>query len=307
MKPLIEATDLIKRYDNVEALSRINLRIFPSETLAVVGESGCGKSTLGKALLNLIPLTAGSISYGGKNIADWGKLLCREIQMIFQDPYASLNPRMLVEDIIGEGLIIHDLAFGCARKERIKELSEQVRLDRDLLSRYPHELSGGQRQRVGIARALSVKPRFIVCDEPVSALDLSTQNHILALLQQLKQQLSMTYLFITHDLEAVQKIADRVVVMYLGKIVEMAPVKDLFATPFHPYTQALLSAIPIANPHLQKQRKLIILKGEPESHRLSSKGCVFYPRCFKAKPSCEFQHIEMQEVKKNHWVRCPFV
>ncbi|HVH64151.1 MAG TPA: oligopeptide/dipeptide ABC transporter ATP-binding protein [Candidatus Dormibacteraeota bacterium] len=275
----------------VHAVDGVDLVVNEGETLGLVGESGCGKSTLGRSILRLVEPTSGEVFFRGQNIRRLGpgamRRIRRQMAMIFQDPFASLDPRQSVEDIIGEPLDIHHLAkTHRERKRRVVELLGLVGMSADFASRYPHEFSGGQRQRIGIARALAVNPSFIVCDEPISALDVSIQAQILNLLEQLQEQLHLTYLFIAHDLSVVKHISDRIAVMYVGKVVEVSPAKDLYARPQHPYTGSLLSAIPIPDPVTEKQRRRIILQGDVASPVNPPSGCRFRTRCFKAQPRC---------------------
>ncbi|MDW8465830.1 MAG: dipeptide ABC transporter ATP-binding protein [Chloroherpetonaceae bacterium] len=275
----------------VKAVNDVSFVIRRGETLGLVGESGCGKTTLGRSLLRLIEPTSGEVFFNGQNILKMERSLLRQIrkemQIIFQDPFSSLNPRLTVGQMLTEVLQVHQLAEGAAAEKRAAELLEQVGLSREYLNRYPHEFSGGQRQRLGIARALAVEPKFIVCDEPVSALDVSIQSQIINLLQDLQKSLGLTYLFIAHDLSVVEHISDRVAVMYLGKIVEIAPCEQLYRQPKHPYTEALLSAVPIPNPNVKRKR--IVLTGDIPSPINVPSGCAFHPRCHKAEARC--QHI----------------
>jgi len=273
----------------VKAVDGVSFNIAPGETLGLVGESGCGKTTVGRTILRLITATSGEVYFEGNNLFEQSsrrlRQMRRHMQLIFQDPYGSLNPRMTVGNIVGESLTVHNLARGRERRQRVAELLEKVGLSPSHISRYPHEFSGGQRQRIGIARALALNPKFIVCDEPVSALDVSIQSQIINLLQDLQNELGLTYLFIAHDLAVVEHISDYVAVMYLGKIVEYARADELYANPKHPYTMALLSAIPQADPHRQSQR--IVLRGEVPSPVNPPSGCPFHPRCHMAGDRCQ--------------------
>lgn len=310
--PIIQASRLNKCFKlgskSLNALQDLELSVYQGETLGLVGESGCGKSTIGKVLLRLEEATSGSVFFQGKKINDFSKrqmhAFRRSAQMIFQDPYASLNPRMCIEDIVGEGLDIHKIAFGAKRQEMIVEALAEVGLDKSILGRYPHEFSGGQRQRIVTARALVVNPQFIVCDEPLSSLDRCTQQQMISLLLKLKKERKLAYLFISHDLHAVREMSDRVAVMYLGKIVEQASKKQLFGNPLHPYTQALLSATPTSDPHNERNRLRIILKGELPSPFFPPKGCPFHPRCVHAMPICQQIAPPLKEVKSEHFVAC---
>ena len=305
MKPLIQVKELRKKYKNLTAVHNLTFDIYEGETLGLVGESGCGKSTTGKMLIGLEAPTSGQILFDEK--PPQFPHYRRQAQYIFQDPYASLNPRMTVGDIVAEPLDIHRLAKGQARQDRLEELFHLVGLSPSLMARFPHEFSGGQRQRIGIARALAVDPRFIVCDEPVSALDVSVQAQILNLLKNLQKEKKLTYLFIAHDLRVVKYLSTRVAVMYLGHIVELAPAEELYAHPKHPYTQALLSAIPIPDPTIEKKRQRIILAGDPPSPSKPITGCPFASRCPLAKEICRTTAPAQKEVSKGHFVNCHFV
>ena len=291
----------------VRAVDDVSFSIAPGETLGLVGESGCGKTTLGRAIVRLVEPTAGSVSLEGADITKLeGAALRaqrRKLQMIFQDPYGSLNPRMTVEDIVGEALDIHGLAENkSARQKRIAELLKAVGLDATYAQRYPHEFSGGQRQRIGIARALAVEPKLIVCDEPVSALDVSVQAQIINLLQDLQQQRGIAYLFIAHDLAVVEHISRRVMVMYLGKIVELAEAKAIIRAPKHPYTQALISAVPVVGPDSKRQR--IILPGDVPSPIHPPPGCPFHPRCPIVEQQCRTEIPSLKEISPGHFAAC---
>lgn len=295
-----------KKY--VKAVDDVSFYIKKGETFGLVGESGCGKSTVGRTLLRLYKPTDGQIIFDGKDISGMSKgelrPLRKDMQMIFQDPYASLNSRMTVKDIIGEPLDIHKLAKGAKREEVIHDLLKRVGLNEDHASRYPHEFSGGQRQRIGIARALAVSPKFIICDEPISALDVSIQAQVVNMLADLQEEFGLTYLFIAHDLSMVRYISDRVGVMYLGNMAEIADTETLYKRPLHPYTQALLSAIPVPDPEVAKANKRIKLKGEVPSPINPPSGCKFRTRCPYAMERCAEEIPAFKEVEENHFVAC---
>jgi len=292
----------------VKAVDGVSLDIKKGETLGLVGESGCGKSTLGKAILRLTEPTGGRVLYDGKDLAHLPQRAMREqrknLQMIFQDPYASLNPRMTVGNIIGEPIRTFGLGSGSSRDAKVEELMETVGLSRRFIKRYPHEFSGGQRQRIGIARALAVDPEFIVADEPISALDVSIQAQIMNLMERLQAEKNLTYLFISHDLRAVRHLSDRVAVMYLGKIVELADSKDIYAGPLMPYTIALISAVPVPDPEIEARRERIILKGDVPSPINPPKGCHFHTRCAYAIPDCKARIPQLVEIKPRHYAAC---
>jgi oligopeptide/dipeptide ABC transporter ATP-binding protein len=299
---------LSRQVGAVKAVNDVSFDVARGETLGVVGESGCGKTTTGRTILRLIEPTSGEIRFEGRDVKSMGtselRALRREMQIIFQDPVSSLNPRMTVGAIIREGLTIHKLAEGAAADARVRQLLQEVGLRPEYSNRYPHEFSGGQRQRIGIARALSVEPKFIVCDEPVSALDVSVQAQVINLLEDLQRDHDLTYMFIAHDLSVVEHIADRVAVMYLGKIVELATAEDLYREPMMPYTQALLSAVPVADPHARKER--IILQGDVPSPANPPSGCVFHPRCHHPAKDAACASIvpPLEEKTPGHFAAC---
>jgi oligopeptide transport system ATP-binding protein len=295
----------------VRAVDGVSFQVKRGETLGLVGESGCGKSTTGRAILQLYKPTAGSVYFDGVNLVTLkGEDLRgtrRKMQMIFQDPYASLNPRMTVAEIIGEPLMVHNVATGREIRERVDHLLELVNLNPSFAARYPHEFSGGQRQRIGVARALALQPSFIICDEPISALDVSIQAQVVNLLEDLQQKFNLTYLFIAHDLSMVRHISKRVAVMYLGVIVELADRDELYHEPMHPYTQALLSAVPIPDPVADEKRKRLLLEGDVPSPLNPPSGCRFRTRCPIAEKVCAEQRPDFREVKPGHFAACHMV
>lgn len=311
-QPLVQVKHLCKyfkvgRHAELKAVDDVSFDIYKGETVGLVGESGCGKSTTGRCMIRLYEPTKGEVIYDGKDITKLSKAeqkqFCQKVQMIFQNPYASLNSRMTVKEIVGEGLKQH----GTPAKEidkKVESLLETVGLNKDHMSRFPHEFSGGQRQRIGIARALAVDPEFIVCDEPISALDVSIQAQVVNLLIKLQKELGLTYLFIAHDLSMVKHISDRVGVMYMGHIVELASSDELYGDPEHPYTKALLSAIPIPNPELERSKKVLPLEGEVGSPINCGPGCRFASRCKYASEKCKSETPKLKEIKKGHFVAC---
>jgi oligopeptide transport system ATP-binding protein len=318
--PLLQVKNLVKHFpirsgllqrvrDHVQAVDGVSFDLEAGETLGVVGESGCGKSTTGRCILRLIEPSSGEVWFEGRNVTTLDKdslrAVAREMQIIFQDPYASLNPRMTVGAIIGEGLVIHRMAANAKEVEdRVAKLLQTVGLSPDYMRRYPHEFSGGQRQRIGIARALAVNPRLVICDEAVSALDVSIQAQVINLLEDLQQEFNLTYLFIAHDLSVVEHISRRVAVMYLGRIVEIAPSRELYTTPKHPYTEALLSAVPIPDPTVKRKR--IVLQGDVPSPIHPPSGCHFHPRCARAQAQCKTEAPVLREMAPGHTAACHF-
>jgi oligopeptide/dipeptide ABC transporter ATP-binding protein len=317
MSSLLEVKNLTKHYSVsrgifsskrhvVKAVDGISFALEPGETFGLVGESGCGKTTAGRCILRLIDTTLGEVWFDGKNLLNLDKeelrLMRRQMQMIFQDPYASLNPRMSIRRILEEPLIIHRVGNNKERLERISELMRMVGLDPALMNRYPHEFSGGQRQRIGIARALALEPKLIVADEPVSALDVSVQAQILNLLKDLQQKLNLAFVFIAHDLSVVQYFCDRIAVMYLGKIVELASSQELFRNPIHPYSKMLLASIPVPDPRTRSKREN--LKGEIPTPIKPPAGCRFHPRCSIAVDQCKVDEPELREILPGHFAAC---
>jgi oligopeptide transport system ATP-binding protein len=307
--PIMRGVVVKRRAATVRAVDGVSFSLRAGETLGLVGESGCGKSTTGLAVLRMLNTTEGTIRFEGRDITGLDKAAMRPIrrrmQMVYQDPFGSLNPRMKVADIIGEPLVVHGLAKDrAAYRERVAELLHLVGLNAEMGSRYPHEFSGGQRQRIGIARALAVNPALVVCDEPVSALDVSIQAQVVNLFQDVQARLGLAYLFIAHDLAVVRHISDRIAVMYLGKIVEIAPRQDLYKQPQHPYTRALLAAVPIPNPHVEAQRAHQVLAGEVPSPINPPPGCRFHTRCPMATDVCRTQEPELRELASGHHVAC---
>jgi peptide/nickel transport system ATP-binding protein len=318
MKALLTAQNLVKRFPvrgglfaekhTLTAVAGVDLELFPGETLGLAGESGCGKSTVARLLTALIPASEGEIRYGGKELSGMDRaglaLFRKDVQMIFQDPFSSLNPRMRVSEIIAEPLAIHRIGNAQQRRERVAMLMERVGLSGDQLSRFPHEFSGGQRQRIGIARALAVSPKLIIADEPVSALDLSIQAQIINLLQEVKKELGLSFLFITHDLSVLRHLSDRIAIMYLGRIVETGSRDGVLSGTLHPYTEALLSAIPSIDP--EKRRRRVIAKGELPSPLSPPTGCAFHPRCPYAAEICSRVRPELLEKEPGHLAACHF-
>jgi len=307
-EPLLSVRDLKVHFGDVKAVDGVSIDIQTGETLGLVGESGCGKSTLGRAILRLTEPSSGKVFFRNRNLAELSQRELREhrrhLQIIFQDPYASLNPRMTVGQIVREPLETFGLAKGRAADERVSELLETVGLSSRFSKRYPHEFSGGQRQRIGIARALAVEPAFIVADEPISALDVSIQSQIMNLLERLRRERNLTYLFISHDLRAVRHVADRVAVMYLGKLVEVAEAQTIYDEPLMPYTKALISAVPVPDPEIETARRRIVLEGDVPSAINPPSGCPFHTRCPYVIDACRQVVPSLTEIKPNHFAAC---
>lgn len=310
--PITQGIIVQRQIGAVRAVDNVSFDIREGETLGLVGESGCGKSTTGRTILQLYRPTSGKVYYQDQDLTtikgEELRRMRRNMQIIFQDPYASLNPRLTVGDIIGEPLEVHRVEKSKKkRQERVQELLHLVGLNPYFINRYPHEFSGGQRQRIGVARALALQPKFIICDEPISALDVSIQAQVVNLLEELQDEFGLTYLFIAHDLSMVRYISDRTAVMYLGKIVELAEREELYSHPLHPYTQALLSAVPVPDPVVERTRQRIILTGDVPSPANPPSGCNFHPRCPLAQQVCQEVEPEWREVSPSHWVACHLV
>jgi oligopeptide transport system ATP-binding protein len=306
--PITQGVIFQREVGAIKAVDGVNFDIYKGETLGLVGETGCGKTTVGRTMLQLYEPTDGEVSFDGVNLVDLGgsdlRRMRRRMQMIFQDPYASLNPRMTVGSIVAEPLEVHRVASGRKKRERVQDLLKMVGLNPYFVNRYPHEFSGGQRQRIGIARALALNPDLIVCDEPISSLDVSIQAQVVNLLEELQERMGLTYLFIAHDLSMVRHISSRMAVMYLGKIVELTDRDEIYLNPLHPYTQALMSAVPVPDPDVEEQRKRVILDGDIPSPANPPKGCNFNTRCPVVMDVCYEEDPEYLEAKPGHWVAC---
>jgi oligopeptide transport system ATP-binding protein len=308
--PIYSGSIFQQHVGDVKAVDGVTFDIYKGETLGLVGETGSGKTTVGRTMLRLYDPTGGKIVFDGKDITDLNESDMRQMrqrmQMIFQDPYASLNPRMTVGSIVAAPIEVHKVASGKEKRDRINDLLQMVGLNAEFVNRYPHEFSGGQRQRIGIARALAVNPDLVVCDEPISSLDVSIQAQVVNLLEELQQKLGLTYLFIAHDLSMVRHISDRMAVMYLGKLVELADRNEIYLRPLHPYTQALMSAVPVPDPDVVENRQRIILEGDLPSPSNPPVGCNFNTRCPYAEERCFAEEPEYREIKPKHWVACHF-
>ncbi len=300
-----------RKVADVKAVDDVSFYVKKGETLGLVGESGCGKTTTGRCILQLYDITEGNVFFQGQDLTKMDakhlRRMRRDMQLIYQDPFASLDPRMTAGEIIGEPLLVHKIVKGREYRKQVRDLLEMVELTSAMADRYPHEFSGGQRQRIGIARALALRPAFVVCDEPVSALDVSIQAQVITLLMRLREELNLTYLFIAHDLSVVRNISDRVAVMYLGKIVETTDSDDLYANPLHPYTISLLSAVPIPDPEVDRTRQRIILKGDVPSPMNPPSGCPFHPRCYQAVDRCKVEVPELRTISGEHRAACHLV
>jgi oligopeptide transport system ATP-binding protein len=308
--PITRGLVIQRHVGDVKAVDNVSFDVFPGETLGLVGESGSGKTTVGRTILRLYEPTGGKIIFDGEDLTELREGDMRRIrqrmQMIFQDPYASLNPRMTVGSIVAAPLEVHKVSKGRQKRERVQELLDLVGLNPEFVNRYPHEFSGGQRQRIGIARALAVNPDLVICDEPISSLDVSIQAQVVNLLEDLQKELGLTYIFIAHDLSMVRHISDRLAVMYLGKIMELADRDDIYLCPLHPYTKALMSAVPLPDPDLAKQRQRIILEGDIPSPSNPPLGCNFSTRCPMARERCRAEDPDFREVKPGHWSACHY-